>query len=131
MIPITAYLTAGALAAGALAGWTLRDWKADADALKAVQSAQKREDAARDAVQARADEREKAREANQTQLVRDSHTIREIVKNGPPIPADCAASADVRRVLDDAVTAANAASAGQPRQPMPADRSAAHAADRP
>lgn len=129
MIPLWGYIGAGGLAIGLLTGWTARDWKADADTLKATRAAEKREDQARAAVWDRADQRERDREQNQTQLVRDSHTIREIVKNGPPIPADCAGSADLRRVLDDAVTSANADAARQSGKPLPADPGASRPAD--
>jgi hypothetical protein len=128
-IPITWCLAvAGATALlGAWGGWTVSDWRHDSKALKAVETAAKKLDAARAAVDraATAYEQEKPIAAAQSS-VRES-TIREIYKDRP-VPADCAVPDAARSVLDNAVDAANARAAGQPAPALPAAAQAASTA---
>lgn len=132
MIPPQLLAAGGALAllGGLLAGWTLRDWKADADQLAALEKAQKREDSLRARAEARAAEYEESRNAEQAQSVVRQGELRTIYRD-VPVRADCGAPAAARGVLDSAVAAANARAAGEPGGALPAAERAAAGAGRP
>ncbi|KKC24840.1 hypothetical protein [Sphingomonas sp. SRS2] len=107
------------LLAGLLGGWTVRDWKADADALKAVEA----RDALRERMQGKVDagaaRYEQARAEAEPATVETRNTIREIYRDGPPIPAECSVPDAVAVMLDAARIRANGAAAGQSGAAMP------------
>lgn len=110
--PFAGYIGLGALLAGALTGWTVRDWKADSDALEAEEKAQTEYVAV---VQSLADQSlayEALAQSLRASERQDRETIREVYRN-VQVPANCAADPAAVRVLSEAVTRANAASAGQ------------------
>lgn len=108
------------LVAGAAAGWTARDWKADADTLKSVEKAEKRE---ADARQQGLEQGQAYAETSATlsaDRASDRTVIERIYQNAPAPSADCAAPAPVVRVLENSVDRANAAAAGEPLPDLPA-----------
>jgi hypothetical protein len=118
MPPLWLYGGAGALLAGALGGWTVRDWKADSDALKAEERAQREYVAV---VQSLADQSlayEALAQSLRASERTDRETIREIYRD-KIIPAECAVPAAAVSLLDNAVRDANAAASGQPRGEVP------------
>ena len=130
-IPVS-WCLGGALAAavaGFAGGWTVRDWKRDSEVLAGMETAAKHLEEARQTVDlaATAYEQEKA-DAQDQSRVREN-TIREIYRE-QVVPADCAAPDAAVRVLDDAVTAANARASGQPAPGLPEAAQAAGTADR-
>jgi hypothetical protein len=132
MIPPQVLAAGGALAliAGFLGGWMVRDWKADAEALRAVEKAEK----LRDQMQARTDDKASQLEAilseNRQAATVTQTKLREIYRD-VQVPSDCAAPAAAGSVLDDAIARANAEVAGQSGTALPAPAASAGAADRP
>jgi hypothetical protein len=124
MLPPIAYAAIGALLLGVVSGWTVRDWKADADALAALQEAED----LRDEMQARVDESakkyEELRSRRDGQKIQTRNTIREIYRDRP-IAVDCAVPPDAASVLQQAIDRANAAASGgdEPAVPKPAPSS--------
>ena len=118
MPPLWLYGGAGALLAGALGGWTVRDWKADSDALKAEERAQREYVAV---VQSLADQ-SLAYEALAQSLRASERTDRETIRTiyrDKIVPAECAADPAVARVLSEALARTNAAASGQPSSEVP------------
>lgn len=111
--PVALYAGLGALLIGAAAGWSVRDWKADADALRAVEAA----NAAQKAAIAAVGKPSERFESTVTQLrpleIETRNTIREVYRN-VEVPTDCAVPAAGVRLLDDARINTNAAAAGEP-----------------
>lgn len=111
--PIALYAGAGALLVGLAAGWSVRDWKADADALKAVEAANKAQQVAVAAVNRPADRFETIVAEMKPLEIETRNTIREVYRD-VEVPADCAVPAAGVRLLDNARVNANAAASGQP-----------------
>lgn len=113
MIPPTFYIVGGALLAGALGGWTVRDWKADSDALAAVVKTEKIRDQMQGKIDDAATKYEQGRANDGPAQIETRNTIREIYRDGPPIPVECSVPDAVAVVLDAARQRANAATTGQ------------------
>jgi len=119
-----------ALLAGFLGGWTVRDWKADAAQLAAVEKAEK----LKDAMQGKVDDKAAAYEAllashNETAAATTTQ-LREVYRE-IKVPAECAMPADAVGLLDDARNRANAEATGKPRNAVPDTPDAAGSHDRP
>ena len=112
------YVAAAVLAFGG--GWTVRDWKAGADAGKALIAANK----ARDAAVAQAHAASASYEAQRAPIVieaaRSQHTIREVFKNDPTNAA-CPVPAAVADSLRGAIDTANGATPRELEPTLPAD----------
>lgn len=104
---------AGALLLGVAGGWTLRDWKADADALRAIEQAQEREDQAREQAEAAATGYEEGRADEYARTTERQTELRTIYRD-IPVPADCAVPPAARSVLEAARARANARASGEP-----------------
>ena len=128
MNPLVLYTAGGALLVGVLGGWTVRDWKADADQLAAVERANKAEKAAIAAVYKPSSEYEKVLADLRPREIETRNTIREVYRN-VEVPADCAVPAAGVGLLDDARKRANAAASGQPVAAVSGTAPAAAAAD--
>jgi hypothetical protein len=131
MIP-PQFLAIGAgvtLLAGLLGGWTVRDWKADHDALAAVEAADKLRDQMQGKVDATAEKYEQIHAADEPARLETRNTIREIYRNAPPVPVECRIPDAVAVVLDAARQRANAKAGGQSGAEVPG--SAADAPERP
>lgn len=126
--PVALYAGAGALLIGLAAGWSVRDWKADADALRAVEAANKAQQAAVAAVDTSSTKFETVVAKLQPLEVQTRNTIREVYRN-VEVPADCAVPAAGVRLLDDARLNANAAATGQSIATVPSAAEGARTAD--
>jgi len=118
-LPIWAYAGAGSLLAGALAGWTVRDWKADSDALEAVEAANKARDEAVAAAHAASASYEAQRAPIVVEAAKSENTIREIYRDNPNAACSVPDAAVVS--LRGTIDAANRAATGQPVAALPAD----------
>jgi hypothetical protein len=87
-------------------GWQVRSWKCSATLLKAEQAAAKTGARLRDQAHASANEYEHDRRAGYEESYRRQEQIRTIYKDRI-IRSDCAVPDDARRVLSEAVDAAN------------------------
>lgn len=126
--PLMLYAAGGALLVGVIAGWGVRDWKADADALKAAEAAAKAQDAAVAAVSKSSALFENIAAGMQPLEVKTRNTIREVYRN-VEVPADCAVPDAGVRLLDDARINANSAASGEPRAAVRAASGSARTAD--
>lgn len=126
--PLMLYAAGGALLVGVITGWGIRDWKADADALRAVEAAAKAQDAAVAAVSKSSALFENLAAGMQPLEVKTRNTIREVYRN-VEVPADCAVPDAGVRLLDDARVNANAAASGEPRTAVRAASGSARTAD--
>lgn len=126
--PMVLYAGAGALLIGLATGWSVRDWKADADALRAVEAANKAQKAAVAAVDTSSAQFETVVAKLQPLEIETRNTIREVYRN-VEVPADCAVPAAGVRLLDDARLNANAAASGQSLAAVRAPAEGARAAD--
>lgn len=127
MIPPQALAIGGALAiaAGFLGGWTVRDWKADRDALAAVEKAERIRDKMQGKLDASAESYERGRAAEEPARLETRNTIREIYRDAPPVPVVCSIPDAAALVLENARQRANAAAAGQSGGPVPGPTSPA------
>ena len=111
-MPIWAYIGGAAFLAGLLGGWTVRDWKADSDALAAVQHT----DEVREHMQTQLNEQstkyEELRAQQGPAQIETRNTVREIYRD-KPVSADCAAPAAVGGLLAGNIATANAAATGK------------------
>jgi hypothetical protein len=114
--------------AGMLGGWTVRDWKADSEALTAVNRLIETKDRMQAKVDAKSTEFEAFRASIEAQRAGMHSTIERIYKD-VQVPSDCALRPDALGVLERARTRANAAAGGQSGQPVPDDPT--HPGDRP
>jgi len=114
--PIFAYVAGGALVIGLAAGWKVRDWQCDAAYAKALEKAEKK----RKELQGKVDEISSLYETerNKADVVVSEKTreIREIYRDLPPVPVDCAPDARVIGLLESGVGDANAAASSKPRK---------------
>lgn len=111
---IVPYISAAALILGAAGGWKVRDWQCDAAYAKALEQAQKKQQA----IQENFNEVSALYEAERNKAdgvatVR-TNTIREIYRTAPAISPSCAAPDSVVGLLQGAVASANGAAAGEP-----------------
>ena len=130
-IPVS-WCLGGALVAvvtGFAGGWTVRDWKRDSEVLARMETAAKQLRDATHTVDLAATAYEQEKSDAQAQNRMRENIIREIYRE-QVVPADCAAPDAAVRVLDDAVTAANARAAGEPAPALPKAAQAAGAVDR-
>ena len=128
--PLVLYTAGGALLVGLLGGWTVRDWKADADQLAAVERANKAEKAAIAAVSKPATEYEQVLSDLRPREIETRNTIREVYRD-VEVPTDCAVPPAAVGVLDDARVRANAAASGEPSADVRATAEATKPAGRP
>ena len=114
--PILAYVAGGALIIGVSAGWKVRDWQCDAAYAKALEKAEKQ----RKELQGKVDEVSSLYEAerNKADVVVAGKTreIREIYRDLPPVPVDCAPDPRVIGLLESGISDANAAASSKPRK---------------
>lgn len=108
------------LLAGLLGGWTARDWKADSDAVAGFERLIKAKDESQKAMATQADGFEAFRQSLEprTETVREK--IKEVYRNAPPVPADCAWGPDVLGLLEGQRDIANRAAGGQFEIAVPA-----------
>lgn len=126
--PVALYAGAGALLIGLAAGWSVRDWKADADALRAVEAANRAQQGAVAAVDTSSTKFETVVAKLQPLEIETRNTIREVYRN-VEVPADCAVPAAGVRLLDDARLDANAAATGEPLATVRSTTEGSRAAD--
>jgi hypothetical protein len=109
-----------AIVAGFLGGWTIRDWKADSDAVAGFERLIKVKDENQKVMATQADGFEAFRQSLEprTETVREK--IKEIYRDAPPVPADCAWSPDVISLLEGQRDIANRAAGGQFEIAVPA-----------
>ena len=112
--PLMIYGLAGALVIGAASGYKVRDWQCDAAFAKALEKAEKLRVKKQEVVDNVSQTYESERDQADMVATERINTIREIYKTAPAIPADCAGSDALRRVLESGVSDANAAAAGEP-----------------
>lgn len=130
-IPISWCAIGGAvlMAVGAWGGWTVATWRADAELLKGIKEATKQVADQTKILSNAADTYQRNQQNGQVATNTRESTIREIYRNTPAVPVNCAAPVSVRGVLEQAVSAANARAAGQPQGGLPAAAGAASSAD--
>ena len=125
--PTTIYAAGIALVVGFGAGWSVRDWKADADALKAMQKADEIRQEMQDRMDKQAIAFEKERNDIDSSRITTTNSIKEVYRD-VKVPADCAVPEPAVRVLDNARRAANAYASGEPEgllsEPPPAAKPA-------
>lgn len=112
--PLMIYGLAGALVIGAASGYKVRDWQCDAAFAKALEKAEKLRVKKQEVVDNVSQTYESERDQADVVATERINTIREIYKTAPAIPADCAGSDALRRLLESGVSDANAAAAGKP-----------------
>ena len=113
------YVVAGSLIVGAASGYKVRDWQCDAAYAKALEKAEKSQVKKQEVVDDVSQTYESQRDQANVVATERTHTIREIYKTVPAIPADCAAPDALRRLLESSVRDANAASSGKPSVELP------------
>lgn len=118
MNPMLAYASIAVALAGFAGGWVVRDWKADAEALKAVERLIAEKDRMQTKVDAASAKYEEMRANLEPGKIETRNTIREIYRD-VEVPAQCAAPADTVGVLQSARDAANAAASGQSGAALP------------
>lgn len=128
--PFVLYAGLGALVVGVAAGWSVRDWKADADALRAVEAANKAQKEAIAAISRPSEKLETVIAEMKPLEIQTRNTIREVYRN-VEVPSDCAVPAAGVRLLDDARLNANAAASGEPIAAVRSAAPSAGAVDRP
>jgi hypothetical protein len=112
--PVMLYALGGALIIGAASGYKVRDWQCDAAFAKALEKAEKLRVKKQEVVDNVSQTYEVERDQANVVATERTNTIREIYKTAPAIPADCAGSDALRRVLESGISDANAAAAGEP-----------------
>lgn len=128
--PIMLYTAGGSVLLGVALGWTVRDWKADSDALDAVEASHKAQIELLDVVAEPSADLENTIANLRTTETETRNTIKEVYRN-VEVPANCAVPADAVRVLVDAVRDANAAAAGELGARVQDTAAPTAAADRP
>lgn len=114
--PVLPYIAGTALILAAFGGWKVRDWQCDAAVAKALERAEKNRAAMQETIDALSADYEQERSALDQTVVRSTNTVREIYRTLPAAPASCAPGPRVVRLLEDGVSRANAAAAGQPSE---------------
>jgi hypothetical protein len=110
----TAGAVGAALLVGAAAGWSLRADKCRADLAALREAAATQAAALRHELDTKSADYEALRAKANVTTERRTNTVREIYRH-VTVPALCEPPADAVGVLDAAVSAANAAAAGEPR----------------
>jgi len=113
LAPYRVYLMAFAAGLLVFSGWKVRDWQCDAAYAKALEKADKARGKAQVVIDAGAQKYEQERSKADAVTIERSSTIREIYRDLPAPSVDCAAPDGARRVLEDAVSGANAAATGK------------------
>lgn len=125
MPPMWVFMAGGSLLIGAAsfgAGWQTRSWKADSDELEVLQDGITRGREQQQLADYAAGRYEDQRDDAQTATLARDTEIRTIYRTQQVlVPAECEPPVDAVRVLDGAITAANAQTAGQPEPVMPTD----------
>ena len=102
-----------AIAAASFAGgWQVRGWRCDAALLKVERAAEKDRARMQARVETAATDYETDRSAGYADAQAREVRVRTIYRDRP-IRSDCALPDDARRVLDEALTAANSGTTGQ------------------
>lgn len=113
LAPYRVYFMGAAAAALVFSGWKVRDWQCDASRAAALEAAEKTRSLRQSIVDRNAQEYEAERgQANATTIER-TNTIREIYRDAPPVPVDCAPPDAARRLLEDSIRDANADASGE------------------
>lgn len=139
MNPFTLGQKLAALGVGALilaaaafgAGWQVRTWKANSDQLEAVAAVETKRAEAVARLDAQAIAFEDERLALSQRAIETRSTIREIYRDLPPPPANCAAPDAARRLLIDAGATGAHNDTGQPQGAVPGAAATAKPTDRP
>jgi hypothetical protein len=129
--PFLPYLVGGALILSAASGYKVRDWQCDAAYAKALEKAEKLRVKKQEVVDNVSQTYEYERDQANVVATERTNTIREIYKTAPAVPADCAGSDALRRVLESGVRDANAAATGKPSGDVPDTSSPASSTNRP
>ena len=117
MNPLILYSTLGAVALGIVTGWSVRDWKADADQLQAIEMTNRQREKLQDKVDALSLGFEIDRsDADAKAIVRQTE-LRTIYRD-VSTPTNCAAPDAAWRLLQDSVDEANARIADQSANAM-------------
>ena len=114
--PILLYAVGGALIIGVASGYKVRDWQCDAAYAKALEKAEKLRAKKQEVVDNVSQTYEYERDKANVVATERTHTIREIYKTAPAIPADCAVDVRIVRLLDSGISRANAAAASEPSE---------------
>lgn len=128
--PLVLYGSGAALLVGLLGGWTVRDWKADADQLQAMEAANRQREKLQAKIDGASTGYEDWRGGAETTNIETRNTIREIYRN-VEVPSDCAVPPAGVGVLQGRVAGVNAAATGKPVVAVPDAADGAGAADRP
>lgn len=111
--PLIGYVAAAALIVGVGAGWKVRDWQCDAAYAAALEKAEKQ----RQEMQGKIDEISSSYEQQRNQadmvVAGTRQTIREIYRDLPDAPVDCAPDARVIGLLQGNVDNANASASSK------------------
>jgi len=107
------YIAGAALVFAAFGGWKVRDWQCDAAVAKALEHAEQRRAVMQETIDDLSAKYETERATLDQTTVQSTNTVREIYRALPAVPAVCAADPRVARLLEDGVSRANAAAAGQ------------------
>lgn len=102
------------------AGWNARSWKADSEKLEEVAKAEAARDKAQAKLDAKASELESIRSLLDQKRVDSRSTIREIYRDVPAPPVECAAPPAARSLLIDAGATGPRSSAAKPPVAVPA-----------
>jgi len=128
MNPLMLYASIAVMLAGFASGWAVRDWKADADALAALQAAERLRVEMQNRADSKSDEYERLRAGLEPSRVEVRNNIREIYRN-VEVPAECAADDAAVGLLDATRRNANASASGEPRRELLPDPGSAKSAD--
>jgi hypothetical protein len=107
------------------AGWNVRSWKADSDNLEEVRKAELARDKAQAKLDAKASELETTRALIDQKRIESRSTIREIYRDVPAPPVECAAPPAARRLLIDAGATGSRPDTAKPARTVPGDQPAA------
>ena len=123
MLPIPPWAYAGAallsIGGGFVAGWKVQGWRCEAAQAEALREAAAALDKAnRDIAEISTHYEQERADAQAINFDRQEQ-VRTIFRDRV-VPADCAAPADARRLLEQGVSEVNAAVAGEPRAAVPA-----------
>jgi hypothetical protein len=129
--PFLPYIVGGALIISAASGYKVRDWQCDAAYTKALEKAEKLRAKKQEVLNNVSQDYEIERNKADVVATERTHTIREIYKTAPAIPADCAGSDALRGVLESSVRDANAAATGKPSGELPGASEPTSGVDRP
>ena len=111
--PIFGYVAGAALIAGITVGWKVRDWQCDAAYSSALEKAEKQRKELQGKLDAVSSSYEHERNKADMVVAGKRIEIREIYKNLPPVPADCAADPNIVRLLQGSIGDANSAASGE------------------